>query len=182
MININKFSCLTLNNCNVGIGFKDVGQIVNDVYDFNSGGSPRSVGVSFNSVTNSVYFIGNNSPSNPKKKWYFNSINSAQQPGNISFFFDNQFNALGSICNPLPNFKREDNSHCLINVEFIDKKIWIQHKGDSFVNIINSSGQILFTGEFVDNVEINLPIYTGLIIIHVGNSSCSHVKKFTVFN
>lgn len=180
--NSTKFSCLTLNNCNVGIGFKDVGQIVNDVYDFNSGGSPRSVGVSFNSVTNSVYFIGNNSPSNPKKKWYFNSINSAQQPGNISFFFDNQFNALGSICNPLPNFKREDNSHCLINVEFIDKKIWIQHKGDSFVNIINSSGQILFTGEFVDNVEINLPIYTGLIIIHVGNSSCSHVKKFTVFN
>jgi hypothetical protein len=60
--------------------------------------------------------------------------------------------------------------------------IWIQHKGDSFVNIINSSGQILFTGEFVDNVEINLPNYTGLIIIHVGNSSCSHVKKFTVFN
>lgn len=180
--NSTKFSCLTLNNCNVGIGFKDVGQIVNDVYDFNSGGSPRSVGVSFNSVTNRVYFIGNNSPSNPKKFWYFNSFNSAQQPGNISFYFDNQFNALGSICNPLPNFKREDNSQCLINVEFIDKKIWIQHKGDSFVNIINSSGHILFTGEFVDNVEINLPIYTGLIIIHVGNSICSHVKKFTVFN
>lgn len=179
--NTTKFSCLNLNNCNVGIGFKDVGQIVNDVYDFNSGGSPRSVGASFNSVMNRVYFMGNNSPNSPKKFWYFNAFNANENPNNFTWsYFSSMSSAPQPSCTPLPSYKTNWTRSCEDFIELYGINLLNTTEENLTVIIYNLFGSEVYRAILESNNSIELSTLNGIYILSVELNDCRHVEKIIV--
>jgi hypothetical protein len=174
--NSTKFSCLTLNNCNVGIGFKDVGQIVNDVYDFNSGGSPRSAGVSFNSVMNRVYFSGGVTTLIPK--WYYNSGAPSEFPGsNINLIYLPVSNAPASSCIPLPNQKGSNSDSCSLNYFLTSDRIVNKSQEVLKITSYNLFGQIIESFIVTQDEEVDLKKLTDMMILIIESKGCVDVKK-----
>ena len=174
--NSTKFSCLTLNNCNVGIGFKDVGQIVHDVYDFNSGGSPRSVGVSFNSVMNRVYFSGGVTTIIPK--WYYNSGAPSEFPGsNINLIYLPVSNAPASSCIPLPNQKGSNSDSCSLNYFLTSDRIVNKSQEVLKITSYNLFGQIIESFIVTQDEEVDLKKLTDMMILIIESKGCVDVKK-----
>lgn len=179
--NSTQFSCLTLNNCNVGIGFKDVGQIVNDVYDFNSSGSTGSVGVSFNSVLNKVFFLGNNSPSFPKKIWHYLGVNTNELPNAITgYYFALNGSAQSSSCISLPSYKTNWPKSCEGLVQINGSTLLNSSEEQVQVAIYNLLGGLVYRTILQSNGSIDLASLYGVQILSVESNDCIHVEKIIV--
>jgi len=181
--NSTQFSCLTLNNCNVGIGFKDVGQIVNDVKDFNSLGPPyNSAGIVFNTVSGQMAFIGNVIASSPKKFWHFNSTQPQEWPGNAMLnYYSNGYSSL-AVCSPLPYQKMKTIiDDCLHNVNINYGIGVIEIDGVGKIQIFDQLGRELFANDFHDKQSIDFNDFNqSVFIIKLVTSGCSYAKKIII--
>lgn len=174
--NSTQFSCLTLNNCNVGIGFKDVGQIVNDVKDFNSLGPPyNSVGVNFQNVTVRTSFIGIISAGSAT----WNSTASLTEfPGNAVYAYYSLNNlANSSTCFPLPKLKREIDSYCAGILKSTGNTLENNSDEPIVLLITDFIGKQIYQGLIEPKSSIVLSNTSGLMVIYIESTLCRHVEK-----
>jgi hypothetical protein len=174
--NSTQFSCLTLKNCNVGIGFKDVGQIVNDVKDFNSLGPPyNSVGVNFQNVTVRTSFIGIISAGSAT----WNSTASLTEfPGNAVYAYYSLNNlANSSTCFPLPKLKREIDSYCAGILKSTGNTLENNSDEPIVLLITDFIGKQIYQGLIEPKSSIVLSNTSGLMVIYIESTLCRHVEK-----
>jgi hypothetical protein len=164
--NSTKFSCLQISNCENGIWFNDVGTITNDVYDFSSYSmnypSTNSAGIVFNQNLLKLKFT-NCSTGSSIPKWRFS--NSSEDPGNTSNIYYINLPSSSSVCYPpIPKYKKENISDCLVQVNSEDNNIFIKVKSPGQIRIFGIDGRIIHESFIQDVLIIPNSTNKGILI------------------